>query len=132
MSADRTAAAPLPAPLGNGPSQVDYNVRAPAGGLRQLVEAFLADPHIRFIDFDLSTGRGKFATVRVFPDRDMIVRSTTTPDLVFFHSGICYVVVDGEETGPALTCSGNVNLEVTIGKATAGSFGILHTQGETL
>jgi hypothetical protein len=132
LSADRTVAAPSPVTPGNGSSQVDYNVRDPVGGLRHVVEAFLADSRIPSIDLNLSTGRGEFATVRVFPDRDMIVRNATTPDLVFFHSGICYVVKDGEETGRAFACSGHINLEVTIAKSTAGTFGILHNEGETL
>lgn len=129
MSADRTTAS---SPVTQGDVQVDYDVRAPEGGLRQLVEEFLSDDQRHYIDLTVSKGRGHFVTIRVFPDRGSIVRHSQTPDLVFFHGGTCYVVQDGELTGRALTCSGRVNLEVTIRNAEAGKVGILHTKGESL
>lgn len=130
MSADRTTAS---SPVTQGDvQQVDYDVRAPKGGLRQLVEEFLSDPRRHHIDLTVSKGRGHRATVRVFPSRNTITRSSHAPDIVFFHGGTCFVVKDGKETGSALTCSGRVNLEVTIEKAEAGKLGVLHTKGESL
>lgn len=130
MRADRTAA---PSPGNQGEDkQVEYDIRAPAGGLRREVEAFIGDDERRYFDLTISLGPGHRKTVRVFPDRDMVHRDSTRQDLIHLFAATCFEVVDGEMTGPGLMCSGYVNLQVTHAPLETGKLRILFTEGDQL
>lgn len=112
--------------------QVDYDIRAPAGGFRQVVEDFLGDESHRFIDLVVSAERGRTHTVRMYPNRETVYRDSTSDDLIHFSGGTCYVLVNGEETGLPHMCSGRVNLQIKSKMWEAGKLGILFEEGDPL
>lgn len=128
LSADRTAA---PSPGNQGEKQVDYDIRAPDGGLRREVDDYLEGAR-EYLDLQISSGRGHRAEVRVFPDRQTVRRDTGRHDLVHLYAATCYQLVDGEITGSALMCSGRINTQVTSAPLETGKLNILFEEGDPL
>jgi hypothetical protein len=128
LSADRTS---VPSPGDQGGTQVDYDIRSPEGGLRQQVDAYLAGVQ-QYLDLTISSGRGHRVAVRLFPNRDTVHQDTARANLVHIFGGTCYRLVDAEVTGPALICSGRVNLEVTTAPLETGKLHVLFEKGDPL
>lgn len=108
-------------------TQVDYDIRAPEGGLRTALEAFLPrDPHTEptglYIDVTVSLRRGHTRVVRIYPARLMSRWGKEMPDVFFFDEGDCVLL--GNEAGPTWSCSGRINTQVTNPTET-GKLGIL-------
>lgn len=129
MSADRTAATP-PALVGDA-RQVNYDIRAPDGGLRPAVEAYLSGS-VQFIDMTISSGPGHLVSVRVYPERDKVRADSRRNGLVHIFAATAFRLEDGDEVGPPLMASGRVNLQVTHAPLEAGKLGLLFNEGDPL
>jgi hypothetical protein len=130
LSADRTSASS--SDNQGEDTQISYDIRAPDGGLRKAVQDFIDDDARRFIDLAISSGPGHRVEVRVYPHTDMLHPDSKREDLYHLFGATCYQLVDGQETGPGINCSGYVNTQVTIAPLETGKLRLLFTEGDPL
>jgi hypothetical protein len=62
----------------------------------------------------------------------MLLQDSKRKDLFHIFGATCYPLVDGEETGPGIMCSGFVNTQVTIAPLQTGKLQLLFTEGDPL